>query len=116
MAEITEYLENSRERHVDELEEFLRIPSVSAKAEHGGDMKRAAEWLVERMLEAGLQTAEVMPTAGHPVVLGGGGGANAARLRPLRRAAAGAAGRVADSALRADGAEWQALRAGIRRR
>ncbi len=70
MAEITEYLENSRERHVDELEEFLRIPSVSAKAEHGGDMKRAAEWLVERMLEAGLQTAEVMPTAGHPVVLG----------------------------------------------
>jgi acetylornithine deacetylase/succinyl-diaminopimelate desuccinylase-like protein len=70
MAEITEYLESSRERHVDELEEFLRIPSVSAKAEHGGDMKRAAEWLVERMLEAGLQTAEVMPTAGHPVVLG----------------------------------------------
>src|SRR5690606_35070173 len=57
-------------RHLEELKEFLRIPSVSAKSEHRDDMRRTAEWLVERMLEAGLETAEVLPMAGHPVVLG----------------------------------------------
>ena len=66
----TEYLEDNRDRHIEELKDFLRIPSVSAKSEHAGDMRRAAEWLVDRMLEAGLETAEVLPTAGHPVVLG----------------------------------------------
>jgi acetylornithine deacetylase/succinyl-diaminopimelate desuccinylase-like protein len=78
MADLTEYLEHACERHVDELEEFLRIPSVSAKKEHTSDMQRAAEWLVERMLEAGLQTAEVLPTGGHPVVLGEWRGAEGA--------------------------------------
>jgi acetylornithine deacetylase/succinyl-diaminopimelate desuccinylase-like protein len=70
MADTTEYLERNRDRHLEELKEFLRIPSVSAKSEHRPDMRQSADWLVERMLEAGLQTAEVVPTAGHPVVLG----------------------------------------------
>jgi acetylornithine deacetylase/succinyl-diaminopimelate desuccinylase-like protein len=70
MASISEYLEGNRERHLEELKDFLRIPSVSAKSEHRADMETAAEWLAERMREAGLQSAEVIPTAGHPVVLG----------------------------------------------
>ena len=70
MSELREYLETNRERHLSELNDFLRIPSVSAKSEHRADVARAAGWLAERMLEAGLQTAEVIPTAGHPVVLG----------------------------------------------
>lgn len=65
-----EYLKHHRERHLHELSEFLRIPSVSAKSEHREDTRRAAEWLAERMLEAGLHTAEVIPTGGHPIVLG----------------------------------------------
>ena len=78
MAELIEYLGQARERHVDELEEFLRIPSISASQAHGGDMMRAADWLVGRMLESGLQTAEVLPTAGHPVVVGEWRGAEGA--------------------------------------
>jgi acetylornithine deacetylase/succinyl-diaminopimelate desuccinylase-like protein len=70
MPDLQEYLQSNRQRHVQELEDFLRIPSVSAKSEHRDDMRRTAEWLVERMLEAGLQRAEAIPTAGHPVVLG----------------------------------------------
>jgi len=49
--------------------DFLRIPSISAKAEHGGDMRRAAEWLMDRLREAGLEPS-LHPTPGHPVVLG----------------------------------------------
>lgn len=65
-----DYLHSHRERHLAELIDFLRIPSVSAKSEHAPDLYRAAEWLVERMLEAGLQRAELRPTAGNPVVVG----------------------------------------------
>jgi acetylornithine deacetylase/succinyl-diaminopimelate desuccinylase-like protein len=67
---VTEYLRRNRERHLDELKDFLRLPSISAKSEHKGDTARAAEWLAEQMREAGLETVEVLPTDGHPVVLG----------------------------------------------
>jgi acetylornithine deacetylase/succinyl-diaminopimelate desuccinylase-like protein len=66
----TEYLTRNSERNLEELKEFLRIPSISAKSEHRDDTRRAAEWLVERMLEAGLDTAELIPTEGHPIVIG----------------------------------------------
>jgi len=67
---LTAYLDEHRQRHIDEWTDLVRIPSVSAKSEHRPDMMRAAEWLVERMLEAGLEKAEIMPTVGHPVVIG----------------------------------------------
>jgi acetylornithine deacetylase/succinyl-diaminopimelate desuccinylase-like protein len=50
--------------------ELLRIPSVSAKSEHKADMRRCAEAVRQRLLEAGADRAEVMETAGHPVVYG----------------------------------------------
>ncbi|MDQ3555905.1 MAG: dipeptidase, partial [Gemmatimonadota bacterium] len=75
---LTDRLARDRERHLDELKEWLRIPSVSAKSEHRDDTRRAAEWLVERMEEAGLQRAELIPTAGHPVVIGEWRGAEGA--------------------------------------
>lgn len=65
-----DFLQRNRDQHLEELKEWLRIPSVSAKSEHKGDTARAAEWLAGRMREAGLQTVEVIPTDGHPVVLG----------------------------------------------
>jgi len=52
-----------------ELFDFLRIPSVSARAEHRADVERAAEWLAASLRAAGL-TAELHATAGHPIVLG----------------------------------------------
>jgi acetylornithine deacetylase/succinyl-diaminopimelate desuccinylase-like protein len=67
---VTDYLRANQTRHLDELKEFLRIPSVSAKSEHRADTAAAAAWLAERMREAGLREVEVVPTGGHPVVLG----------------------------------------------
>lgn len=63
------YAEENRERFRAELSEFLRIPSVSARSEHDGDTRAAADWLAERMRDAGLDAA-VFDTPGHPVVLG----------------------------------------------
>ncbi|MCU0622725.1 MAG: M20/M25/M40 family metallo-hydrolase, partial [Gemmatimonadaceae bacterium] len=50
------------------LDDFLRIPSVSAKSEHAPDVARAAEWLARELTTIGV-AAEVIPTAGHPIVL-----------------------------------------------
>ena len=63
------YLTEHDGRIHSELYEFLRIPSVSARAEHDGDTARAAEWVATSLRAAGL-SATVHPTAGHPVVLG----------------------------------------------
>lgn len=62
------FASNDRRIH-EELFEFLRIPSVSARSEHRNDMTRAAEWLAASMRDAGL-SAEILPTGGHPAVLG----------------------------------------------
>jgi len=52
-----------------ELFDFLRIPSVSARSEHRADVAHAAGWLAASLDKAGLRT-EVFDTAGHPIVLG----------------------------------------------
>ncbi len=62
-------LEKNQQRYVDELSEFLRIPSVSARSEHRQDTAHCADWLAERLREVGM-TAEVIATKGHPIVLG----------------------------------------------
>ena len=65
-----EYIEQNRERFFEELFSVLRIPSVSAKAEHKADMYACADRLCELLMEAGADSAAVYETDGHPVVFG----------------------------------------------
>jgi len=60
----------------NELFDFLRIPSVSARSEHKADVARAAEWLAASLDAVGVRI-EIFPTAGHPIVLGEWRGAGA---------------------------------------
>jgi len=70
MEKITKYIDENRQRFLDELFDFIRIPSVSAKPEHKKDMARATEFIKDKLLEAGADKAEVFPTQGHPIVYG----------------------------------------------
>ena len=65
-----QYIEEHKERFYEELFSLLRIPSISAKAEHKGDMIRCAERLAVLLMEAGADSVEVSPTDGNPVVFG----------------------------------------------
>lgn len=65
-----EYIEANKNRFFEELFSILRIPSISARAEHKNDMSRCADRLAGLLLEAGADKAEVMPTSGNPVVYG----------------------------------------------
>jgi acetylornithine deacetylase/succinyl-diaminopimelate desuccinylase-like protein len=64
------YIQERRQAFVEELKEFLRIPSVSTKSEHKGDVQKAAEWVASQMRAIGLEHVQILPTAGHPVVYG----------------------------------------------
>lgn len=68
MDQVKEYIEANRERFINELFDLLRIPSISAQSEHKPDMQRCAEFLAAALVKAGADRAEVMPTAGNPVV------------------------------------------------
>ena len=71
MADWQAYLADNTSRYLDELFDFLRIPSISSLPEHAADVKRAAEWVAERMKAAGLEAVRILPTeGGHPVVYG----------------------------------------------
>jgi len=63
-----EYQEKNKDRFLNEMLDLLKVPSISAKSEHKEDMKKTAELVKQRLLEAGADKAEVMPTEGHPVV------------------------------------------------
>lgn len=64
------YLVQHRERHLGELQSFLRIPSISTLPEHRGDIAAAADWLAGRLRAAGVPQVRIEPTGGHPVVYG----------------------------------------------
>lgn len=68
MSNWKDYQEQHKDRFLNELLDLLRIPSVSANSEHKDDMQRCAEMMKQRLLEAGVDRAEIYPTEGHPVV------------------------------------------------
>ena len=65
---IKKYVEENKDRMLEELFSLIRIPSVSAQPAHKEDMVRCAERWKELLLEAGVDKAEVMPSKGNPMV------------------------------------------------
>lgn len=70
MQNIKEYVETNKQRFLDELFELLRFPSVSADQKYAGDVRRTAEFVAQKLRDAGADNVEVCETAGHPIVYG----------------------------------------------
>jgi acetylornithine deacetylase/succinyl-diaminopimelate desuccinylase-like protein len=70
MNDVLDFINVNRDRYIDELKEYLAIPSISALPQHAGDVSRAAEWTADALRKAGMQNVRVMATPGHPVVYG----------------------------------------------
>jgi len=68
MNEINSYIEQNKDRFLEELFGLIRIPSVSSLSENRPDMYRAAEYWVEILNKAGVDSAKIFETAGNPVV------------------------------------------------
>ena len=69
-TKVDTYFEKRREQDVEQLAELLRIPSVSGASEHRQDVKRTADWLAQKLREAGVPRVDLMSTPGYPIVFG----------------------------------------------
>ena len=65
-----DYINNNKERFLEELFEFIKIPSVSADKKFKNDVLKAAGFLEQNLKDIGVDSVEVFPTEGHPIVYG----------------------------------------------
>ncbi|HEY3926918.1 MAG TPA: dipeptidase [Candidatus Koribacter sp.] len=62
------YARENQQRFLEELKQFLRIPSVSTAEEHKEDVRKAAQFVADELKRIGFENVEVIPTQGHPLV------------------------------------------------
>ncbi len=70
MNTVDAFIDQNKDRFLNELLDLLRIPSVSADPNYKADVARCAEEVKKRLVEAGADKVEICPTAGHPIVYG----------------------------------------------
>lgn len=70
MEKILSYIENSKEQFIEELKEFLKIPSISTNPENKKDVDACAEHVKKGLITIGMDNVEIFKTDGHPVVYG----------------------------------------------
>ncbi|MFF2521622.1 dipeptidase [Streptomyces liangshanensis] len=62
------YIESHRAAFLDDLADWIRIPSVSAQPDHAPDVRRSADWLAAKLRETGFPVTEIWDTPGAPAV------------------------------------------------
>src|SRR5271170_1548995 len=67
-AATDQFVTEHQEQFLEELKEFLRIPSVSTLAEHTDDVRKAADFVADKLRAAGIENVEVIRTVRHPLV------------------------------------------------
>ena len=70
MKQTQTYIQENKEKFLNELFDLLRIPSISADPAYAGDVKKAADAVADHLKKAGADRVEIYPTAGHPIVYG----------------------------------------------
>ncbi|MDD9911738.1 MAG: dipeptidase [Alphaproteobacteria bacterium] len=63
-----EYITKNQQRFVEELKEWLRIPSISTQPEHKEDIQTAARWILGKISRIGFSHMELIETEGHPLI------------------------------------------------
>src|SRR5687768_281978 len=67
---INEYISKNKDRFLSELFDWLRIPSISADSQKKMDIRKAAEFLKQKLIDAGADRVEICETPGNPIVYG----------------------------------------------
>jgi len=61
---------SEKEQYLNELIEFLKIPSISADSAYAEQVNQAAQWVADALEKAGAEKIEIVPTQGYPIVYG----------------------------------------------
>jgi len=67
---VISHIEANFNNYVEELKDYIRIPSISTLESHKPEMQRCAEFVQKKLFDAGMTKAEIFQTAGHPIVYG----------------------------------------------
>ncbi len=70
MEKVLKYIDQGKDRFLEELKDFLRIPSISNNAENKKDVLRCAHYVADQLRLIGMQQTQLFPTPGHPIVYG----------------------------------------------
>ncbi len=70
MDQLKKYHKANKDRYLNELLDFLRIPSVSADPAYAKDVKKTAKFVADKLKAAGAKKVKIHPTSGHPIVYG----------------------------------------------
>jgi acetylornithine deacetylase/succinyl-diaminopimelate desuccinylase-like protein len=70
LKEVTAYIQNNKEKFIDELKDFLKIQSISTLPEHKEAINTAAEFVARKLKAAGISRVNIFKTEGHPIVYG----------------------------------------------
>ncbi len=64
------FINDNKQRFLDELLDLLRVPSISADPAYAGDVRKTAKVIANRLNEAGADNVEICETDGYPIVYG----------------------------------------------
>ncbi len=70
MEDVIQFIKDNQNNFIEELKDFLRIPSISTLPENKNDINNAAKFVADKLKQAGLNRVEVFKTEGHPLVYG----------------------------------------------
>lgn len=70
MHEVIKFIKTNKENYINELKEFLKIPSISTLPENKKDILKCAQFVSNKLKDAGMSRVEIYKTEGHPIVYG----------------------------------------------
>jgi acetylornithine deacetylase/succinyl-diaminopimelate desuccinylase-like protein len=70
MQAYEKYIDEKMDARIKEFRELVSIPSISSIPAHKADVAKAGAWIVQKLKSIGMSSAELIPTAGNPVVFG----------------------------------------------
>ena len=70
MDPVVKYIKNNKDRYIEELKEYIRIPSISTLKSSIPDIKKCSRFVADSLKKAGMKKVKIIPTSGHPLVYG----------------------------------------------
>lgn len=70
MEDVIKYINENRDAFIQELKDFLKIPSISTLSENKKDINDCADFVMEKLKQAGMSRVEIFQSEGHPIVYG----------------------------------------------
>ncbi len=68
MKEVIKYVKSHKKKYLEELKDYLRIPSISTLEENKKDIEKCSKFVASKLKDAGMEGVKIFPTDGHPLV------------------------------------------------